>query len=660
MTYKLFGRQGTPESAPSTQFAPTIVVDPAASDGTIDVPLSMPSNLDASMPDSSITDSVGSGSGMPDVVTDIGGLPSEVPDPSDSPTLSHIGRYALKRQLGAGGLGAVFEAWDPLLSRAVAVKTLQFDVDAQARVSLDGLFLNEARAAAGLNHKYIVTVHDAGLSAHGVYIAMERLYGRDLQQALADGWRPDVDHGVQLIRRVAEALAYAHARGVVHCDIKPANIFLQRRDKPKVLDFGIARIAHGSSLPALEGAVAGSPRYRAPEQLTGGAVDARTDLFSLGVVAYEVLTGRRAFGGESLADINRAVLDRTPAPAHEVNPAIDPELSAIVHKLLARAPADRYTCASEVVMELRGWAQAHGCLRSDTTRMPALVAPAKPTKAAPSGRTSRWLVAGALVMGAAAAGLTLMPGPRSPSTTTDRPGSTPAAVSPSAATLPTSTGPQQRVEQVAVLPAALQTGTQADPAFGTAVPPPSAVPTEGAAPAGRAGTASAMDPGPIVANSESAGTATGTPLARLEEAAAPTAPTTAATRSTGAGPEAGAGLAPPPQTLVDAVRASMHRQPRSASPPGDKPAADGPSTPSLRAAAAVAPAATGRIQLAITPWGQVEVDGKPMGVAPPLRRLVLPVGPHTVTVRNGDHPAHTVQVDVNAERGVAVRHRFGS
>jgi serine/threonine protein kinase len=168
------------------------------------------------------------------------------PGPDDRPTLSHIGRYALKGPLGQGGLGQVHEAWDPLLSRTVAVKTLQFDVDMPSRVSLDGLFLNEARAAAGLSHPHIVTVHDAGLSAHGVYIAMERLHGRDLRQALADGWRPTPWQAAQLVRRVADALAYAHARGVVHCDIKPANIFLTRRDKPKVLDFGIARVAHGA------------------------------------------------------------------------------------------------------------------------------------------------------------------------------------------------------------------------------------------------------------------------------------------------------------------------------------------------------------------------------------------------------------------------------
>jgi serine/threonine protein kinase len=202
----------------------------------------------------------------------------------------------------------VHEAWDPLLSRTVAVKTLQFNVDTRlARVSLDGLFLNEARAVAGLSHPNIVTVHDAGLSAHGVYIAMERLHGRDLRQALAQGWRPTPWQAAQLVRRVADALAYAHAHGVVHCDIKPANIFLSKRDKPKVLDFGIARVAHGAALPALDGLVAGSPHYLAPEQLQGGTVDARTDIHALGVVFYELLTGRKAF-------MRRFAWTRSPAP----------------------------------------------------------------------------------------------------------------------------------------------------------------------------------------------------------------------------------------------------------------------------------------------------------------------------------------------------------
>ncbi|MFO1331816.1 MAG: serine/threonine-protein kinase [Rubrivivax sp.] len=246
-----------------------------------------------------------------------------------APTLLAIGRYALKRALGKGGFGAVYEAWDPLLSRMVAVKTLHVDAGAEARAMLDPLFLNEARAAAGLSHAHIVTVFDAGMSPQGVYIAMERVRGRDLRQALRDGWQPTPAEAALLVRRVADALAYAHARGVVHCDIKPANIFVTRRGRPKVLDFGIARVAHRAALPALEGLVAGSPHHLAPEQLTGGTVDARADLYALGTVLYELLTGAHAFDGDSLEQITQAVLRGTPLPAHERCAQVPRALSAI-------------------------------------------------------------------------------------------------------------------------------------------------------------------------------------------------------------------------------------------------------------------------------------------------------------------------------------------
>ena len=239
-------------------------------------------------------------SGVPEFAAS--GPGEDAPDPSDAPTLSHIGRYALKRPLGVGGLGTVYEAWDPMLSRMVAVKTLQFDIDTPTRVSLDGLFLNEARAVASLNHPHIVTVHDAGLSAHGVYIAMERLHGRDLRQALARGWRPSPTSAAQLARRVADALAYAHARGVVHCDIKPANIFLSAKGKPTVLDFGIARVAHGAAVPALDGLIAGSPHYLAPEQLQGRA---------LRRPRRRLLAGRRALRDAGRAPGLRRRLART-------------------------------------------------------------------------------------------------------------------------------------------------------------------------------------------------------------------------------------------------------------------------------------------------------------------------------------------------------------
>ena len=573
------------DAAGSTQFAATMIAMPGDVPGGAWAPpdssLQDSSLHDSSLTDSAVGDTSSAGHAVPDVVTDFGGLPVDAPDPAVEPTLSHIGRYALKRQLGEGGLGAVYEAWDPLLSRAVAVKTLQFDVDARARVSLDGLFLNEARAAAGLTHKYIVTIHDAGLSAHGVYIAMERLYGRDLQQALVEGWRPTLEQSVQLVRRIAEALAYAHARGVVHCDIKPANIFLTRRAKPKVLDFGIARVTHGSTLKMLDGTVAGSPRYRAPEQLAGGTIDARTDMFSLGAVFYELLCGEKAFEGASLADINQAVLDSSPKPAHEVRPSVPEDLSRIVSRMMAREPEHRFAGANDVVSALRRWSVEHagGADAPVPHRQQGVAAGASSTR-------RRWLVTAALfaAAGAIALGLNQRQAPADPAA---QPAPARVAEAPTAAT----------------------------------VAPP--VLTSPAAPA----------------NSGAATTAV--------EAEAPSVPTSPAPTTTAAA----AAPAPAPRARVDTVGA---RRPLAA----DTLARE--TRPIDSTPAVAAPPLQGLVQLAVSPWGQIEVDGQAAGATPPLSRLSLAEGSHTITVRNADFPAHTVQVQVSADKPVTIRHRFGS
>ncbi len=275
-----------------------------------------------------------------------------------STTLSTIGRYAIKGHLGAGGLGQVYEAWDPVLSRSVAVKTVQLNLEPDVRAMLDEHILNEARAAAGLSHPHIVTVFDAGLSPQGVYIAMERLVGRDIREALARGWRPRPSQTAQIMRRVAEALAYAHAKGVVHCDIKPANIFLDRLDRPKVLDFGIARVAHRRR-PNGNDPLIGSPHYLAPEQLLNGVADARTDIRAMGVVLYELLTLSRAFGGDSVDQVTEAVLLNQPKPAMELRRNIPRTLVAIATKAMATEPSQRYQTASEMANALRLWSARH-------------------------------------------------------------------------------------------------------------------------------------------------------------------------------------------------------------------------------------------------------------------------------------------------------------
>jgi serine/threonine-protein kinase len=536
------------------------------------------------------------GSAVPDVITDFG--PDSAPDPASDiapdsgsaevaakPTLSSIGRYALKQQLGQGGLGTVFEAWDPLLSRMVAVKTLQFDIDTPTRVSLDALFLNEARAAAGLNHPHIVTVHDAGLSAHGVYIAMERLRGRDLRQALRAGWRPTPAAAAVLVRRVADALAYAHARGVVHCDIKPANIFLTRRDKPKVLDFGIARVAHRAAIPELDNAVAGSPHYLAPEQLQGGHVDARTDIYALGAVMYELLTGRKAFDGDTIGQIHTAVLSNHPAPIHDLCPDVSRSLSAIAQRAMARQREDRYANAADMAHALRLWGQKHAA-EAALREAAAPSASPRPRASKPYLRMLSALAA-LLLIGGAWLGLSAQPGerPAVPSVNSPPPAPTPATAAPA------------RPVPVAVNP---ETAIPVDPPTAAAAAPPA---------------------------DADAATASPPVLAAAPEPAAITAPVQ-------------------PKAKPAKVRQA------AAKPP--------PVAATASRAVAVAPPAQGLVQIAISPWGQVEVDGRPVGTTPPLTRLELPRGSHTITVRNEDFPAFVRKVQVEPDQPVLLKHRFGS
>jgi serine/threonine protein kinase len=199
-------------------------------------------------------------------------------------------------------------------------------------------------------------VFDAGLSDGDAYIAMELLKGVDLRQLRVEGWQPTPAQAAQIVLAVAEALAYAHAHGVVHRDIKPANIFMAGRTQPRVLDFGIARVTQGPDAPAEKEFSGGSPYYMAPEQVLQQPVDARSDVFSLGVVLYELLTSVRPFRGESLEQIHRAVLEQRPPLASELAPTVPKALAKIAARAMATDREGRYPSAAAMARELRaGW-----------------------------------------------------------------------------------------------------------------------------------------------------------------------------------------------------------------------------------------------------------------------------------------------------------------
>lgn len=505
---------------------------------------------------STVLEEAGSHEAGTDLVLDDSPPADDLPI-EDVPTIGHIGRYALKFRLGEGGIGTVYGALDPLLSRTIAVKMLHVEVPPEHRQALQDSFLQEARAAAGLNHPHIVTVHDAGASDQGLYIAMERLKGADLRQLLQRGWRPSPRQAALIVRRVADALAYAHDKGVIHCDVKPANIFMVGRTTPKVLDFGIARVGQSPDGQAHSAFAAGSPYYMAPEQLRAEPVDRRCDVYALGAVLYELLSGRKPFSGGSLDDIVEAALNRVPVPLTELQPRLSPALAAIAHRALEKEPAKRFRSARQLSQALRLWLAE----QPDEDDEPDL----------PVRRHRERLALVAIGVGAAGivAGVWWWP--------------------------------SHQDEQAP--PAAAIVAQAQVPAAAPAVPtdPSATAPT----------------------------TTADAPVEPLPVALDPPTPAKAV-------PPA------PPTTKATPARERRRTEANAAG------------------ARAAAPAATGTLQLAISPWGEVEVDGQPAGTAPPVTRLTLSEGTHTVTVRNADFPAFTTTVKISAGEPAVLKHRFGS
>ncbi len=259
--------------------------------------------------------------------------------------LESLGKYEIRRELGRGAMGVVYEGYDPMIKRVVALKTIRADqLAGENAETAIARFRREAQAAGRLNHPNIVAIYDFGEDQGIWYIAMEYIKGRELKDYFQANERFAPADIVRIMTQILAALGYSHRLGVVHRDIKPANIFVLDDGSVKVADFGVAHIE--SSTMTQVGSVIGTPSYMSPEQILGLPIDGRSDLFSAGVILYQFLTGERPFTGSSTVTMHK-VLEEEPLPPSRFNVQVPGAMDAVVRKALAKRPDDRFQTAEE-------------------------------------------------------------------------------------------------------------------------------------------------------------------------------------------------------------------------------------------------------------------------------------------------------------------------
>jgi eukaryotic-like serine/threonine-protein kinase len=258
-------------------------------------------------------------------------------------TMTKAGRYEILGELGRGAMGVVYRATDPVIGRNVAVKTIRLTEEGTGltRKELLARFQTEARAAGLLTHPNIVVVYDAGEEDGLYYITMELVEGKSLQALLDGGHAFPVPRVLRILEQTCSALQFAHERNIVHRDIKPANLMLSSDDTVKVTDFGTAKILQMGTVQQTTH-VMGTPSYMSPEQVKGRPVDGRSDIFSLGVMMYEMLTGEKPFPGQSITTVIYKIVNEDPIPPRQINPSLHAGLNEIVLRALAKDPEVRY------------------------------------------------------------------------------------------------------------------------------------------------------------------------------------------------------------------------------------------------------------------------------------------------------------------------------
>jgi eukaryotic-like serine/threonine-protein kinase len=269
-------------------------------------------------------------------------------------TVSKAGRYEIVSELGRGAMGIVYKAMDPVIGRTVAVKTIRLSEEGTGltRPELLTRFQTEARAAGLLTHPNIVVVFDAGEEDGLYYITMELVEGKSLQALLDGGHAFPLPRTLRIMEQTCSALQFAHERNVVHRDIKPANLMLTADDTVKITDFGTAKILQfGTTQQTAH--VMGTPSYMSPEQVKGRAVDGRSDIFSLGVMLYEMVTGEKPFPGQNITTVIYKIVNEDPVPPRQIDPSIHPGISSVVMRALQKEPEQRYQNCREMLEDLR-------------------------------------------------------------------------------------------------------------------------------------------------------------------------------------------------------------------------------------------------------------------------------------------------------------------
>src|ERR1700674_2768167 len=310
-------------------------------------------------------------------------------DDMENADLKRFGRYETVAELGRGAMGVVYKARDPQIDRLVAVKTVSmWGQDREEETEFRMRFMNEAQAAGRLHHAGIVSIFDVGENSENQdpYIVLEYVSGESLNRILAREKKLSLPQALKLAEEIAEALDYAHAQGVVHRDIKPGNILVTEDGHAKIADFGIAKLdlAHFT----LPGRVMGTPAYMAPEQLSGEGVDGRSDLFSLGVILYAMVTGHSPFQGNSATTVCFKVANREPVAASAFDLNLPPELDEVISRAMAKDPQQRYQSGAEFAEDLRQLQQVFQA-GSTTTSLRATMLPGPKTTGTRSAKTGQ-------------------------------------------------------------------------------------------------------------------------------------------------------------------------------------------------------------------------------------------------------------------------------